>query len=215
MKPSGIMVNYQGVEDGVYSSKSKNALWNFILPVLVLLGLSFIIGNFAAFLKGQWDLGVSLSSLGILTAVFTPLMIIPLLGVKTKTTVNLNTREVEIKQKNFKGRKATRTFPIDDLRVNAVRMGATPDPGTGASTRERWIVKAGFEYENFDWSVYSQETTSLEECESAMLDIYHFFFPSRTSVDKNNILTNGNQAYVLTGEEKEEFLRAQRSSEGE
>lgn len=142
------------------------------------------------------------------------LFLIALGLVRSRIRFDLKSRQARIEKMNFLNRRRLFTFPLDDIQVNAVRLGATPGGSSGVSSRERWIAKAGFQYENYDAAIYSKETRSFEECRKHMVELYHFFFPDRTDVTENNVLTNGNEAYVLSDEEKEEFLRKQNERAG-
>jgi len=130
--------------------------------------------------------------------------------MRSTIQIDTNKREVTIVRKNWKNKQTSNTFPMDDIRITATRMGATADPaGTGVSTRETWIAKAGFMYENFDRSIYSQQTSSMKECVTVMLELYSFFFPDRKNITEQNVITNGNAAAVMTEQEIKE-MEAQR-----
>ena len=94
---------------------------------------------------------------------------------------------------------------LDDIRVNATRMGITD-----ANPTDLWIVKAGFFLENengeeYDVAIYSKETATIQDCNKTMLELYHFFFPDQKLVNDANIITNGTAIMLLSDKELVDF----------
>ena len=117
---------------------------------------------------------------------------------RVETEIDLNTRKASITKKNFRGQKSTRVFDLDTIGIAAIRMGAAPSTASGVSTRERWIVKAGFQNEHYDTAIYSQETADEEERNKVMLDLYRFFFPNGRPLHEDSIQTEGSSAVLNT-----------------
>lgn len=117
---------------------------------------------------------------------------------RVETEIDLNTRKASITKKNFRGQKSTREFDLDTIGITAIRMGAAPSTASGVSTRERWIVKAGFKTEDYDTAIYSQETADEEERNKVMLDLYRFFFPNGRPLNEDSIQSEGNSAVLDT-----------------
>jgi len=116
---------------------------------------------------------------------------------RVETEINLNTRKAGITRKNFRGQKATREFNLDDIGITAIHFGrAGGAGGVGVSTGPHWVVKAGFQTEDYDTAIYSQEVRSEEERNKVMLDLYRFFFPDDTRVTESNIKADANNAIL-------------------
>jgi hypothetical protein len=133
------------------------------------------------------------------------LLLIALGLFSTTTEIDLQSRKVRIIRRNFRGQQAINEMLLDDIRVNATRMGITD-----ANPTDIWIVKAGFFLENengeeYDVAVYSKETVTLQDRNKIMLELYHFFFPDRQSVNENNIITNGTAIMLLSDKELVDF----------
>jgi hypothetical protein len=123
----------------------------------------------------------------------------------TTTEIDLKNRKVRIIRRNFRGQQAVNEMLLDDIRVNATRMGITD-----ANPTDIWIVKAGFFMENengeeYDVAIYSKETANIQDCNKIMLELYHFFFPDRQLVNKDNIVTNGSVIMLLSDKELVDF----------
>jgi hypothetical protein len=123
----------------------------------------------------------------------------------TTTEIDLQNRKVRIIRRNFRGQQAINEMPLDDIRVNATRMGITD-----ANPTDIWIVKAGFFLENengeeYDVAIYSKETANIQDRNKIMLELYHFFFPDQQLVNENNIITNGTAIMLLSDRELVEF----------
>ncbi len=117
---------------------------------------------------------------------------------RVETEIDLNTRKASITKKNFRGQKSTREFDLDTIGITAIRMGAAPSTASGVSTRERWIVKAGFKTEDYDTAIYSQETADEQERNKVMLDLHRFFFPDGRKATEADIQSDGNSAVLQT-----------------
>jgi hypothetical protein len=119
----------------------------------------------------------------------------------TTTEIDLQNRKVRIIRRNFRGQQAVNEMLLDDIRVNATRMGISD-----ANPTDIWIVKAGFFMENengeeYDVAIYSKETATIQDCNKIMLELYHFFFPDRQLVNEDNIVTNGTAIMLLSDKE--------------
>jgi hypothetical protein len=116
---------------------------------------------------------------------------------RVETEINLNTRKASITRKNFRGQKSTREFNLDDIGITAIHFGrAGGAGGVGVSSGPHWVVKAGFQTEDYDTAIYSQEVPNEEERNKVMLDLYRFFFPDDTRVSESNIKADGNKAVL-------------------
>jgi hypothetical protein len=123
----------------------------------------------------------------------------------TTTEIDLQNRKVRIICQNFRRQQAIDEMLLDDIRVNATRMGITD-----ANPTDIWIVKAGFFLENengeeYDVAIYSKETANLQDRNIIMIELYHFFFPDLQSVNENNIFTNGTAIMILSDKELVDF----------
>lgn len=116
---------------------------------------------------------------------------------RVETEINLNTRKASITRKNFRGQKSTREFNLDDIGITAIHFGrAGGAGGVGVSSGPHWVVKAGFQTEDYDTAIYSQEVSSKEDRNKVMLDLYRFFFPDDTQVTESDIKADANKAIL-------------------
>jgi hypothetical protein len=129
------------------------------------------------------------------------------------TEIDLRKRRLSITKRNFRGQRVTASASLDDIVVSADWTPRSPGAGQ-VSVHQGWTVKAGIQNEEFNAAIVSHETATEQERNQVMLELYHFFFPDRTDVNEKNILTDGKQAYVLSGAEKEEFLRKREEAMG-
>lgn len=116
---------------------------------------------------------------------------------RVETEINLNTRKASITRKNFRGQKSTREFNLDDIDITAIHFGrAGGAGGVGVSSGPHWVVKAGFQTEDYDTAIYSQEVPNEDERNKVMLDLYRFFFPDDTQVTESDIKSDANKAVL-------------------
>ena len=131
------------------------------------------------------------------------LLLFVAMGLFTVTTeIDLKSRKVRIIRRNFRGQAATQEASIDQLCINAVCMGITD-----ANPTPVWIIKAGFFFQNAngedsDVAIWSKEVSKIEDRNAIMLELSRFFFPDRTTISEANIITNGNECYLLSDTEK-------------
>jgi hypothetical protein len=137
------------------------------------------------------------------------------MGLFTVTTeIDLKARKVRIIRRNFRGQATTQEASIDQLCINAVRMGITDANPTAV-----WIIKAGFFFQNAngedtDVAIWSKEVEKIEERNSIMLELSRFFFPDRTTITEANIITNGNECHLLSDTEKAEVEKRWSQDDG-
>lgn len=134
------------------------------------------------------------------------------MGLFTITTeIDLATRKARITKRNIRGASATWEASLDNICINAQRMGGF-DPGT---LQGCWIVRAGFMYKDEDdkessvaiWSKEVDKIQNIKERNEIMFELYKFFFPDRPAVTEANLITNGSVVMLLSDEEIEEFKR--------
>ena len=137
------------------------------------------------------------------------------MGLFTVTTeIDLKARKVRIIRRNFRGQAATQEASIDQLCINAVRMGISD-----ANPTPVWIIKAGFFFQNAngedsDVAIWSKEVSKIEDRNAIMLELSRFFFPDRTTITEANIITNGNECYLLSDTEKDEVKKRWTQDDG-
>jgi hypothetical protein len=175
-----------------YSIEKRQLFFAFGGAVIVLIAVITAPGTlFTA------PLGFAIAGAILYTGILAVGLFLIALGLfRVETEINLNTRKASITKKNFRGQKSTREFALDTIGITGIRMGAAPSTASGVSTRERWIVKAGFQTEDYDTAIYSQETADEEERNKVMLDLHRFFFPDDTRVSERNIKADANKAIL-------------------
>ena len=131
------------------------------------------------------------------------------IGLMTTTTeIDLASRTVRITRRNIRGAQGISEASIDDICINAQRMGRTT-----AASRGSWIVRAGFMFEGENgedtsvaiWSREIADENNIKERNEIMFELYRFFFPDRPAVNEGNIITNGSVVMLLPDKEIEEF----------
>jgi hypothetical protein len=195
-------------------NETKDRKWTLIrrqTPFAIFGGFFFILINFM-FIDTLFDdiletnLFVSIFGFTLYLLLITISLFFIAMGLfSTTTEIDLKNRKVRIIRKNFRGQQAIDEMLLDDIRVNATRMGITD-----ANPTDIWIVKAGFFLENgngeeYDVAIYSKETANLQDRNKIMIELYHFFFPDRQSVNENNIITNGTAIMLLSDKELVDF----------
>jgi hypothetical protein len=191
--------------EGKYVSENKQLSFAIMGGILfVLFTYIFIV---ASFFENE---GITYSFVSFPTFLYLFTVCISLLFIamglfSITTEIDLKTRKVRIIRRNFRGQQAVDEMLLDDIRVNATRMGITD-----ANPTDIWIVKAGFFLENengeeYDVAIYSKETANIHDRNKIMLELYHFFFPDRQLVNEDNIITNGTAIILLSDKELVEF----------